>query len=141
MTTPRKRPLYALGIETSCDETSAAVVKLDSGGDILDCDGSCCLGFDQRDGKAPLFESFKRLQYGLVFNGRGHDMSAVVLLSPRGQTQYRQIVTFGRTAGEDNLVGRRLHDGRNLFACLLNNTFGLRSIRMRAATGIADFLG
>lgn len=36
MTTPRKRPLYALGIETSCDETSAAVVKLEGGsGNIL----------------------------------------------------------------------------------------------------------
>ena len=36
MTTHCNRPLYALGIETSCDETSAAVVALDDGsGDIL----------------------------------------------------------------------------------------------------------
>ena len=89
------------------------------------------IGRHESDFESLSAEYGERLEYRFVFDARTDDMSLADLKTMRSQSEDRQIVTFRRTAGEDDFVPTGLDNPSDLFACQVDGLLGLLAKFMR----------
>src|SRR5262245_38835619 len=90
--------------------------------------------------KAIFLKGFAAIQHGFVLGRGSDDMVALVTISP-GDPLQGQVIRFRGATREDNLFWLGPNEGGNLLAGCMYCLFGFPAIAVRAARGIAKFVG